>query len=73
MKFKVKVVAGVEFPGVGISRKNKETSIEATSLPDAMTKAAAFAAQAFPGDPAAYKAFQVSVTIDDGKGAPAAE
>lgn len=73
MKYKAKVVVGVDFPGVGITRKNKETSFEASTLSEAMAKAATFAAGAFPGKPDAYKTYQVSVTVDDGASADKAE
>lgn len=66
MKFKAKIVVGVDFPGVGITRRNKEERFEASNVADAAQKAAAFAARAFPGDPSSYKSYQLSLAIDDG-------
>lgn len=39
MKFKIKIQLGVNFPGVGVRKMNKEFEVEATSPETAVTEA----------------------------------
>lgn len=64
MKFKVRVTVGVNFPGAGLTKKNKEFDIEAPSAAEALSQAGAKAREAFPGAPTDYASWQVSLALN---------
>lgn len=64
MKFKVRVTVGVNFPGAGLTKKNKEFDIEANSVSEALSQAGTKAREAFPGNAAEYASWQVSVALN---------
>lgn len=66
MKFKVRVTVGVNFPGAGLTKKNKEFDIEAPSASEALSQAGAKAREAFPGAPTDYASWQVSLALNTG-------
>lgn len=75
MKFKVKVQVGVNFPGMGLTKKNKEFEIEADSIESAMSAAAAKYREIYKQEPSEFASWQVSLSLHTSEepAAPAAE
>lgn len=63
MKFKVKVVVGVDFPGLGISKKNKEFTVEAATLEDVMAAAVTEYRKVFQQEPGDFASWQLSISL----------
>lgn len=72
MKFKVKVQVGVNFPGMGLTKKNKEFEIEADSIESAMSAAAAKYREIYKQEPSEFASWQVSLSLHNDAEAPAA-
>ncbi len=75
MKFKVKVQVGVNFPGMGLTKKNKEFEIEADSIESAMSAAAVKYREIYKQEPSEFASWQVSLSLhaSDELDAPDAE
>lgn len=69
MKLKVKVQVGVNIPGVGVTKKNKEFEVEGDSLETTLQAVAVKYRELKLQEPHEYAAWQISVALP----APAAE
>ena len=72
MKLKAKVQVGVDMPGMGLTKKNKEFEVEAGSVEEAMQAVASKYRELKLQEPTEYASWSISVSLAPAT-APAAE